>query len=125
MTGTGTIWRGTRWVAMALAAAAMALALAGLHSELATAGPSAQASRAKAVDIDHFAFHPPSLTVAAGTKVNFTNSSRVTHTATRRGSFNTGPIKPGTSIGIRFNTKGSFAYHCSIHPFMHGTVVVD
>jgi plastocyanin len=125
MADTGMIWRGARWAAIVLAAATMALALAGLHSELASAGPPAQASRAQAVEIDHFAFHPPSLTVKAGTKVNFTNSSRVTHTATRRGAFNTGQIKPGTTIGIRFNTKGTFAYHCSIHPFMHGTIVVD
>jgi plastocyanin len=109
---------------MALALAAMALALAGLQSELATAGPTAQASATKTVDIDHFAFHPPSLTVSKGTKVNFTNSSGVTHTATRAGSFNTGRIKAGATIGIRFNQKGSFAYHCSIHPFMRGTIVV-
>ena len=111
---------------MALALAAMALALAGLDSELATAGPAAHASRAKArsIDIDHFAFHPPSLTIARGTKVDFTNSSGVTHTATRAGDFNTGRIKPGTTIGVRFNQKGTFAYHCSIHPFMRGTIVV-
>lgn len=125
MAGTQTIWRRARWVAMALALAAMALALAGLHSELATAGPTAQASRAKVVDINHFAFHPPSLTVRVGTKVDFSNSSGVTHTATRAGAFNTGHIKPGTTIGIRFNQKGTFAYHCSIHHFMHGTIVVQ
>jgi plastocyanin len=124
MAGPQTIWRGARWAAMGLAMATMVLALAGLHSELASAGPTAAASRAKAVDIDHFAFHPPSLTVKPGTKVNFTNSSKVAHTATRRGAFNTGPIKPGATIGIRFNQAGSFAYHCSIHPFMHGTIVV-
>src|ERR1700712_2393940 len=103
MAGTQTFWGGARWAAMALALAAMALALAGLDSELATAGSSAHASRAQAIDIDHFAFHPPSLTVKAGTKVSFTNSSKVTHTATRRGAFNTGQIKPGATIGIRFN----------------------
>jgi plastocyanin len=124
MAGTETIWRRARWAAMALALAVMALALAGLHSELASAGATAHLSRAKAVDIDHFAFHPPSLTISRGTKVDFTNSSRVTHTATRAGSFSTGQIKPGATIGIRFNSKGTFAYHCSIHPFMHGTIVV-
>ncbi|MGV1049875.1 MAG: cupredoxin domain-containing protein [Solirubrobacterales bacterium] len=125
MAGTETIWRRARWAAMALALAATALALAGLRSELASAGPTAQASRAKVVDIDDFAFHPPRLTVEAGTKVDFTNSSGVTHTATRSGAFNTGRIKPGTTIGVRFKQKGTFAYHCSIHPFMHGTIVVN
>lgn len=109
---------------MGLALAATVLALAGLHSELASAGPTVGASRAKAVGIDHFAFQPSNLTVGVGTKVDFTNSSKVTHTATRAGAFNTGQIKPGATIGIRFKTKGTFAYHCSIHPFMHGTIVV-
>jgi plastocyanin len=126
MTMTVGIWqRGLRWVAIGAAAAAMALALLGLRSELAAAGPSAQASRAKAVDISHFAFHPPTLTIVVGTKVSFANSSKVAHTATHGGVFNTGRIAPGTSIGIRFNQKGTFAYHCSIHPFMHGKIVVQ
>ena len=124
MTGTQTIRQGARWAAIGLAAGLMVLALLGLRSELATAGPTAGASKAKAVDINHFAFHPPALTIKVGTKVDFTNSSKVTHTATRGGSFDTGRIKPGEAIGIRFNQEGTFAYHCSIHPFMHGKIVV-
>lgn len=110
---------------MFLAVGLMALAVIGLRSELATAGPTATASKTATVDINHFAFHPPTLTVKKGTEVDFTNSSNVTHTATRGGSFNTGRIKPGTTISVRFNTKGTFAYHCSIHPKMHGKIVVD
>lgn len=110
---------------MGLAVALMALSVIGLRSELAAAGPTASASRSKSVDIRNFAFHPPTLTIRKGTTVDFTNSSRVTHTATRGGSFDTGRIRPGKTIGIRFNQKGTFAYHCSIHPFMHGTIVVN
>jgi plastocyanin len=110
---------------MFLAVGLMALAVIGLRSELAAAGPTAVASKTATVDINHFAFHPPTLTVKKGTTVDFTNSSKVTHTATRGGSFNTGRIKPGTSISVRFNTKGTFAYHCSIHPTMHGKIVVN
>jgi plastocyanin len=125
MTETTGIWRGLRWIAIGAAAAAMTLALLGLRSELASAGPVAQASAGKTVDINNFAFHPPTLRIAAGTKVNFTNSSRVAHTATRAGSFNTGRIAPGSTISIRFNSKGTFAYRCSIHPLMHGKIVVQ
>lgn len=124
MAATETIRRGARWLAAGLALALMALALLGLRSELASAGPTAQISRAQSIDIRNFAFHPGTLTVGVGTKVNFTNSAKVTHTATRGGAFNTGKIRPGKTIGVRFNQKGTFAYHCSIHPFMHGTVVV-
>ena len=89
------------------------------------AGPSAQASRTAAVDIANFAFHPPTLRVAKGSKVTFTNSSKVSHTATRNGSFDTGVIKPGSSFTVRFAQKGTFAYHCEIHPLMHGKIIVE
>ncbi len=86
---------------------------------------AAPAGAASTVAINHFAFHPPTLTIKAGSAVIFSNTSKVTHTATRKGSFNTGRIKPGSSVRIRFQQKGSFAYHCSIHPFMHGKVIVE
>jgi plastocyanin len=112
-------------IAMALAAVLFAAALIGLRGELAAAEPSAQVSRSATVDIDHFAYHPPTLTIAKGTSVDFTNSSKVTHTATRAGSFSTGHIAPGGSVLVRFSQKGTFAYHCLIHPFMHGKIVVQ
>jgi plastocyanin len=112
-------------IGVALAAVLFAAALVGLRGELAAAEPSAGASRSVSVDIDHFAYHPPTLTIARGTSVDFTNSSKVTHTATRPGSFSTGHIKPGGSVLVRFSQKGTFAYHCLIHPFMHGKIVVE
>jgi plastocyanin len=112
-------------IAVALAAVLFAAALIGLRGELAAAEPSAGASRSATVGIDHFAYHPPTLTIAKGTSVDFTNSSKVTHTATRAGSFSTGRIKPGRSVLVRFTQRGTFAYHCLIHPFMHGKIVVQ
>jgi plastocyanin len=120
---------GTRWkwqtIAVALAAVAFGLALVGLRGEIASAGETAQASRTATVDIDHFAYHPPTLKIAKGSTVAFSNSSDVAHTATRAGSFTTGHIKPGKSVSIRFKQPGTFAYHCTIHPFMHGKIVVE
>jgi plastocyanin len=86
-------------------------------------GP-AQASGARTVDIDDFKFHPPTLSVAKGSKVVFSNSSSTTHTATDNGAFDSGRIKPGHSFSVRFEQKGTFRYHCEIHPFMHGKIVV-
>jgi plastocyanin len=125
MTATGT-WRGWKFAA-AIALVAFGLALMGLRGAIASAGDTtAHASRGGGgVEINHFAFHPPTLTIAKGTKVTFSNTSHVTHTATRAGSFSTGRIKPGTSASIRFNQPGTYAYHCSIHPFMHGKIVVQ
>jgi plastocyanin len=118
-------WRGWQRLAAVVALLAFGLALVGLHGERAAAGGSALASRAPTVDINHFAFTPATLTVAKGAKVSFVNSSSVTHTATRDGSFDSGLIKPGKSVAIRFKQKGTFAYHCEIHPLMHGKIVVD
>lgn len=113
-------WR-ARWALLLVLAAAAALLVA---SDKGTAS-GATASGATPVDINHFAFHPPTLRVKRGARVAFVNSSNVTHTATRAGSFNTGHIKPGTSVVVHFDTKGTFAYHCNIHPFMKGKIVVE
>jgi plastocyanin len=123
MTATGT-WRGWKFAAV-IALVAFSLALIGLRGAIASAGEPAQASRTSTVEINHFAYHPPTLTIAKGSKVTFSNTSSITHTATRPGSFSTGRIKPGTSISIRFNKPGTYSYHCLIHPFMHGKIVVQ
>lgn len=79
------------------------------------------------VNIAGFAFAPASTTVKVGDTVTWTNSDAVGHTATADdGSFDTGTIGAGsTSNGVTFNTAGTFAYHCTIHSAMHGTVVVS
>ena len=111
-----------RWgpaLLMAIAVLAVA-AVQGAQAVEATA----QASGAKTVDISHFAFHPPTLKVKRGSKVAFTNSQNVTHTASS-GSFDTKGIAPGSTVTVRFGKKGTFAYHCKIHPFMKGKIVVE
>jgi plastocyanin len=113
--------------AVALAVLALtALALAAPGQERAAArGNGGAEDKVVRVSIANFAFHPHTLKVDRGTRVAFANESGVTHTATRKGSFSTGHIAPGTSVAIRFKQKGTFAYHCEIHPFMHGKIVVQ
>jgi len=122
-----TTTRGTRRPGRfaALLPAALALALFAPWGGTASAGDTARASKAASVDIANFAFHPPTLRVGKGTGVTFVNSSKVTHTATRDGSFDTGLIRPGKSVVVRFAQKGTFAYHCEIHPLMHGKIIVE
>lgn len=109
-----------------LALIAFALALGGIRSGAATAGErTAQASRSATVRIVDFAFQPATLTIGTGSKVVFSNASGRAHTATRKGSFSTGRIAAGKSASVRFARKGTYAYHCTIHPFMHGKVVVE
>jgi plastocyanin len=112
-----------RW-AIALAGLALLSSMALRGGEAIGAGIGAQASAAKSVGIDHFAFHPPTLTIRKGGAVAFTNSSRVTHTASG-GGFDTRRIKPGKTKLVRFAQRRTFAYHCRIHPFMKGRIVVE
>jgi plastocyanin len=88
-------------------------------------GTPAQGGGNKAVGIRGLAFHPRTLTVPKGSQVTFSNFDGVTHTATDKGVFDSGRIKPGRSFAVRFKQKGTFAYHCKIHPTMHGKIVVD
>ena len=60
-----------------------------------------------------------------GDKVTWTNQDAASHTATGSSSgFDTGTISTGRSKSITFNAVGTYAYHCTIHPTMTGTVVV-
>jgi plastocyanin len=109
------------------AALALVCALVLVISQAAPAssGPArASSGSAVTVDISHFKFHPPTVRIRKGTKVVFSNSSPIAHTATRKGSFDTGRIKSGHSVAVRFKQSGTFAYVCKIHPFMHGKIVV-
>jgi plastocyanin len=110
-------------------AVALALAATLFASSIAPAAVDrspGRAPRAKAaqVEAEDFSFRPGTLRVSLGAKVVFANRDRVTHTATRRGSFDTGRIRPGHEVAVRFNHRGTFTYVCRIHSFMHGKIVV-
>jgi plastocyanin len=68
---------------------------------------------------------PTAITVSAGAHLAVANDDTTAHTATADdGSFDTGDISPGSTSTIDLSKPGRIAYHCSIHPFMHGTIVV-
>jgi plastocyanin len=104
-----------------LASAALLVAIVGGGSAGAS-GP--QAAKRATVKIKSFKYHPSPITVKKGTRVAFTNKDHAKHTATHKGIFNTGKIKHGKTVVIRFKHKGTFKYHCKIHPFMHGKIKV-
>jgi plastocyanin len=117
--------RGRRTVGGAIVLLGLMLLLLGPAGDAASAGGTAKASAAKTVGIRNFAFRPGTLTVAKGSQVTFSNSDGVAHTATDKGAFDTGRIKAGKSATVRFKQKGTFAYHCKIHTYMRGKVIVD
>ncbi len=71
------------------------------------------------------AYNPNPVTVSAGSTVTWTNNDSTTHTATSdSGTFN-GTLAPGAQYSFTFANKGTFTYHCSIHPNMVASVVVQ
>lgn len=76
------------------------------------------------VTIKNFAFDPASVTVKVGDSVTFKNEDSTAHTVTGT-NFDSGQIAPSASYSQKFDTAGTFDYHCSIHPSMTGTVIVQ
>ncbi|WP_067992580.1 cupredoxin domain-containing protein [Nocardia pseudobrasiliensis] len=88
-------------------------------------GPAAAPAGPNAVNIDNFAFAPATLTVPVGTTVTWTNRDEEPHTvAAADGSFHSPGMGTGATYSFTFTKAGSFAYICSIHPFMKATVQV-
>jgi nitrite reductase (NO-forming) len=75
------------------------------------------------------AFVPPEISVSSSEGsiiVSWTNDDSTEHTVTADdGSFDSGPISPGDTFDNTFDSLGEFGYHCSIHPFMTGMVIVE
>ena len=72
------------------------------------------------------AYNPNPLTVTAGTTVTWTNKDSTSHTATGdSGAFNSGTIAPNAQFSFTFANKGTFTYHCTFHPNMVASVVVQ
>jgi plastocyanin len=130
MTGASDLRRTLRPFVAAIAIALVLLAMlrVGMAAGDSAAGGGqagdASASAAPTVRIKNFAFHPGTLTVPKGARVAFVNASGVEHTATRAGGFNK-RIAPGTTAFVRFKRPGTYRYHCTIHPFMRGKIVVE
>ncbi len=83
----------------------------------------AQSARDPGDTISDFKFTPGTLTIHAGDTVTWTNAGPSAHTATGSG-FDTGVLAKGASASHTFTTAGTFPYVCTLHSFMHGTVVV-
>jgi plastocyanin len=71
------------------------------------------------------AFNPNPIDISRGTTVMWVNHDTITHTSTSDvGIWNSDNIPPGGSFAATFQSAGTFAYHCAIHPNMMGSVTV-
>jgi plastocyanin len=87
--------------------------------------PKAVAAQGGGVTIADFSFSPATITIDQGDTVTWTNNGPTPHSATSPdGAFDTGIFPAGQTRSHTFNEAGTFAYICTPHPNMHGTVIV-
>jgi amicyanin len=77
------------------------------------------------VKIAQLAFAPATITVVAGATVTWTNEDGIQHDVFAPSVGLKSPVlNQNDSYTHAFSKPGTYHYICSIHPFMHGTVVV-
>ncbi len=79
------------------------------------------------VDISNYMFGPADIKVKVGTNVTWTNHDSVSHSvASDDGKMPSSKLfaKDQTYI-YTFTKAGVYKYHCSPHPYMHGSVLVE
>jgi len=95
-------------------------------SRLASAATAASDTR-PAVTITNYAFHPGNLTVRKGATVLWVNKDDDVHTIKSTGgpeAFNSPALDSGSRFGFTFHQAGTYHYICSVHPYMHGVIIV-
>ncbi len=81
------------------------------------------------VSIESMEFQPETLRIERGSTVTWTNQDAVQHDITpdQVGTFfeQSQLLNEGESYSVVFSEPGTYTYHCSPHPHMTGTIVVE
>ena len=78
------------------------------------------------VTISNFAFSPEKTTISAGDTVKFVNADDTVHSVVAQdGAFHSDGLDTDDSFSYSFTTTGTFDYHCGLHPFMTGEIIVN
>lgn len=70
-------------------------------------------------------FSPPEATVNVGGRIEWRNNGTLVHDVTFDDGTFAWTLYSNSATTRTFNSQGDFSYHCSIHPWMTGTVTVD
>jgi len=95
----------------------------GLVAPAAAAAPAIE----PAITITNYSFHPGTLTVAKDSTVTWINKDDDVHTIkTTDGpeAFISSALDSGSRFGFTFHRAGTYHYICTVHPYMHGVIVV-
>lgn len=113
--------RRIRWFVMAATAAF--LLLPAVPASAGGGCHEASEGTGDAVVIEHACFTPSILHVDAGTPVRFENRDLFEHNLYGTG-WGAGELAAGDSWRVSFADDGLYAFQCTLHPGMTGTVVV-
>ena len=101
------------------------LALAATIALAIPAGFTPAFARDVTVTISNFAFAPEATTIAPGDTVTFVNGDDTIHSVVADdGSFHSDGLDTNDKATFSFAKAGTFGYHCGLHPFMKGEIVV-
>lgn len=85
----------------------------------------AQIVEPSASNYQSWTYHPDSLTIHVGQEVTWTNAGEAAHTVTADdGAFDSRTLGTHQRWTFVFSKAGTYAYHCTFHPWMKGTVTV-
>ncbi len=76
------------------------------------------------VMINNFAFEPPVLNIKTGESVTWFNEDGAVHTIQSK-DFASANLKNDDSFSYKFTKVGEYEYHCKLHPYMNGKIVVQ
>ena len=77
------------------------------------------------IEMKGFAFNPQEVTVKVGTTVTWTNMDSAGHDVKAAdGSWGSDTLTNGQSFSKVFDQAGTYAYVCTFHPKMTGTIIV-
>ena len=80
-------------------------------------------------EVDNLCFLPYEKIINAGETVLFLNQDEFEHNVRLRGDpnylhFPTDVIKQNEYFVYKFNERGKFEYHCTLHPWMEGVIII-
>lgn len=105
---------------------ARAAAFALCFVPLCAAVPVCAEAKTYEVVIEAMRFDPPTLTVHPGDRIVWINRDLFAHTASSAThAFDSHNIAPQASWSYVVREAGRYPYTCTLHPTMHGTLIVQ
>jgi plastocyanin len=117
VTKTNLLWSAVALVLPLAVASVLVLHPTGAKGEAAASGME--------VRVDNFTFGPATLTVPVNSTVTWVNKDDLPHViASNDGVFKSKALDTEDKYSFTFSKPGTYAYFCSIHPKMVGTIIV-